>query len=172
MNSTEITKVQITQLLNSKSIENQITAIFHIRNLGDKDLLRSMLDLLLESTNSDVEREILRCLCDIKDATMLPIIIETTQNPRFESKKRILLNTLWQTNFDVYAYIDYFVSLIITDSFEIGIEALTLLEIAVEDSNSEQKSAIKSLLHQALTSSSESQKTALLMQAVDIVSEQ
>ncbi len=170
MNSLDSTKNQITQLLQSKVIENQLTAISHIRQAGDKFLLEQMLELLILTSNKDVEREILRCLCDIKDNSMLPIIIESCKNPRFKSKKQSILHCLWQTNFDMHAYIDYFISLILTESFEIGIEALTLIEVTAENLNNDEKKTYIELLNRELNGTDAPQIKSLLIQAIEILS--
>lgn len=170
MTTGDITNAQITHLIQSKNIENQLSAISQIRQSGNSDLLVLLLELLLESQNIEIEREILRCISDLKDANMLPIIIDSIQNPHFESKKCKLLNALWQTNFDVHSYCDYFIKLIITDTFEIGIEAITLLEISSEHLEDDFKIEQKTMLQQEYISIVDVQKKTLIEQAIAILS--
>jgi hypothetical protein len=169
MNSQIITKADIIILLHSNNTDNQLTAISEIRKNGDGDLLKQLLNLLLSAQDFQVVREILRCISDLKDPNMLHILIESIQNPLFSSKKREILHALWQTNFDCSAYCDYFISLIYTDSFEIGIEALTLLDVSCEYLSESIKSKYKNELMTYSNSTSDEQQLALINQAIALL---
>ena len=165
MENQDISTTEIEKKLSSNNNILIIEAIENIRNQGDEKLLANLFELLISNNSVEIQNKILECISDLKDKKVVPFLISALKNQKFSSKKRELLNAYWQTNFDFSEFIDLFIEILLADSFEIGIEALTLIEIISENLTFEQRQALRSKITLAIPSS-ENLKKSLLEQAV------
>lgn len=159
---------EIIKKLQSNSSELIISAIEDIRNQGDESLLSELFKILNNTASSEIQNKIYECISDLKDIKIIPFLISTIKNPDFSSKKREILNAFWQTGFDFSEYADIFTDILIQDSFETGIEALTLLDISADSIQSKKRQELRSKIMIAVPTSDEMKKK-LLEQAVIIL---
>lgn len=159
----------IIRLLDSGNPTQILSAIEIIRNEGTIMVFSRLIKILSTTTNAEVEKSIINCIADSKNSQALPIIINALHDDSFSSHKAKLLNALWQSSFDLCPYKEVFVPYLF-NSYEIAMEALTIIEIIADSLDNNDKTSYKELITKALQNNLNSDFKIFAQQAVQLLS--
>jgi len=112
----------------SGSTETTVSAIQSLKETGNKDYLPILFDLLLTKPVSEVEKEILNLLANVKDKEAVPVLIDALQDEKYKSIRKELTSLCWQNGLDFSANMELFIDLIINEEWAIAFEAFTVIE--------------------------------------------
>ena len=122
------TDKDITAKLFSNQQNEVVQAIQQIKAKGNKHYLPVLFELLTSNPGVEIEEEVLKLLASVKGNDSAPAFVEAIRNPRFDSKKMEIVSTCWQNGLDFSNYLDDFVELVISETWEIAFEAFTVIE--------------------------------------------
>ncbi len=120
--------LKIINDLFSANPEKVIHTINRIKEIGNKDYLPSLFDLLLSNPDTDVKNEIEIILGTIKDKNSVSLFVEALQNEKYKTIQKPLLMACWQNGLDYSLYLLVFVDLVIHENWETAFEAFTVIE--------------------------------------------
>ncbi len=132
-----------------------------IRNESNIDILPELFNLLLEQDNEEIIREVSSLLNDLKLQEAAPILAEALENPAYEPITRILAAACWQNGLSYGKYTEAFTRLILKSDLETAIEAFTVLEEAVGELESEERTKLVLTIKHAMFESDEHKKLLL-----------
>lgn len=126
-------KKEILISLKSGNDTKAIQAIGFIREHGDNEILKECLNLLENSVNEDIHKEISSILNDIKNQNSASVITEHISSTENSAVKKILVSSCWQSSLNYSDYIDIFVDVLTNSDYETTIEAFSLIEKLIDD---------------------------------------
>jgi hypothetical protein len=112
----------------SANPEKVIHTINRIKEIGNKDYLPALFDLLLSNPDTDVKNEIEIILGTIKDKSSVSLFVEALQNEKYKTIQKSLLMACWQNGLDYSLFLPVFVNLVINENWETAFEAFTVIE--------------------------------------------
>ncbi len=154
--------------LNFKDTKLVIENIEKLRAKGNINDLPSILDYLTNASNTEVEKALYNFIFDIKDPKAVEPIIAAIQNDKYQSIQKKLIELCWQSSLKFAQHINIFVDLLITGSFEIAFEALTVIENMEEALDPKSKETEMVKLKSAISTVAEDRK-AWLHEAFHII---
>jgi hypothetical protein len=122
------TEQKLRNELFSPDPEKVLLAINKIREVGNREILPALFDLLLSNPAKEVESEIEAVLGTVKDKNTVALFTGALGNPKYKSITKILLVACWQNGLDFSPFLPVFVDLVITEEWEIAFEAFTVIE--------------------------------------------
>lgn len=121
-------KQDIIKKLKSKDTESIQEAIQTIKETGDISIVPDLLDILLSSDNLYMITPLTSLLADIKDISIIPLVMEKLAGAEEKAEKANLLRVCWESSLDFSPYFDSFIELLINDHFTTALEAATVIE--------------------------------------------
>jgi len=112
----------------SANTEIVLATIELLRDKGNKEYLPMLFDILVSAPETEVKNAILKLLGTVKDKETIPVFIDVLQNEKYKSIRKEIATTCWQNGLDFSMYMDAFVDLVITESWEVAFEAFTVIE--------------------------------------------
>jgi len=116
-----------TQLL-SNSEHTVIEALDGIRTEGEAEILPTVLELLAETDNPDIEAGIIQLLFDLQTDDAVPYLIDGLNNQRLKHFHNFLISAFWQSSLDGSEHLTLFVTKAVKGDYMICLEALTVIE--------------------------------------------
>jgi len=123
-------KDQISRL-KSGNTSAIIATIKEIRNSGNVAVLPYIFDLLANEPEEAVYTQVVSFLNDLKDKEAVPYLVSAIRDPENKDILKELVGACWQNNLDYHESLDLFIKLILTDSYEVSIEAFTVIENSI-----------------------------------------
>lgn len=114
--------------LKSRNPEILLQTIDQIRVIGNAAHFVELLELLHETNNQHIKKQILKLFSDLKSTDTIPFMIEAIQNKRYADELKELLNCCWQNGLNYSSYLPLFIDLVIKEEFLISFEAFTVIE--------------------------------------------
>jgi len=121
---------EIKKLLESDKKEQIERGLKLINQKGTIKEIPLLLDLLINTSDKNLELQLVNLFSNIKITNANKLIIEAFKNKR---KTQALLQICWQSRLDFSSYLSFFVDIFILASFEESIEAFTLIEVLLTD---------------------------------------
>jgi hypothetical protein len=118
---------QILSRLQSSDVEMVIAAINELRESGNASCIPVLIDLLHSSKNAEINSKIMGLMADIKDSSIVPLLIEAILDKKYTQERKNLVSLCWQNELDFSAYLPVFVDLVLAEDFELAIEAYTVI---------------------------------------------
>lgn len=112
----------------SANTEIVLATIDSLREKGNKEYLPMLFDILVSAPEAEVQNAILKLLGTVKDKETIPVFIEVLRNEKYRGIRKEITASCWQNGLDFSMYMDFFVDLVITESWEIAFEAFTVIE--------------------------------------------
>ncbi|GAB4292616.1 MAG: hypothetical protein Kow0068_17870 [Marinilabiliales bacterium] len=129
----------ILKNLKSKNNNTVIEAIKDARKDGDVNILKQILLILDETANTQIKEEIINVIKDLRFSNGVPYIIKYISESRNDINRYKIISACWQSNLDFSKHLDVFNKIVITDEYEVAIEAFTVIEQAIERFKPEKK---------------------------------
>lgn len=92
----------------------------------------SLIDLFANENNKDLKEDVLKIL---KQNGGAEILIDAISKLKSHPKKYMLVAAFWEANIDCKEHLDFFVELALNDTYEVCLEALTVIEEMQTPSN-------------------------------------
>lgn len=156
---------EIQTIFESNDDEKIHDSIAYIHEYGSIKMLPLLFDLLAQTTNDTIKKEVIDCLSDTKDTNAVSLFVQTLRDENYSSIQKEVLTAMWQANLDFSQYISDFIDIVANADFDTAIEAFTLTEICVENITSDEKIKFQALISKVLEDKKDSQ---LLQQAVEL----
>ncbi len=125
---TENKKTTIKEQLYSKDKNIVIKAVKDLRETGKDSDLNALIEFYSKSEDKEVNQLIYRLFCDLRTqkstSTIVNLIKSTTDKPTL----KMLVSSCWQSRLNYIDSFELFIDLVIKESFEISLEAFTLIE--------------------------------------------
>lgn len=160
-------KLQV-QALRSGNRSAILGALRELRRDGNVSILPDLFELLLEQEDEQVRGEIVSVLNDLKKKEAAPILAEAIANPAYAGIQNLLVSACWQNGLAYGKYINIFVEVAISGTYDTAIEAFTVIEETAGDLEQEQREqlihVIKSRMQEV-----EEQKKPLLSELIKVI---
>lgn len=156
---------EIQTIFESDDTEKIHDSIAYIHEYGSIKMLPLLFDLLSQTTNDTIKKEIVECLSDTKDKNSVPLFIQALRDENYSLIQKDLLTAMWQANLDFSNYISDFIDIVANAEFDTAIEAFTLTEICVQNISVDEKVQFRTLISTVLQSKKDSK---LLYQTLEL----
>lgn len=156
------------QTLRSGNQSAILSTVKELRVHGKIEILPELLDVLVEQENEEIITEISSLLNDLKDQEGAELISRAIAAPDYKELQSLLVAACWQNGLSYGKYIDTFVEVVISGTYEAAIEAFTVIEEAIGDLDQDQRQrAVKKLKSGILKA--EEEKKALISELIRVV---
>lgn len=160
---------ELMDSLRSSEPEIVLEALQKVRKSGNCRILPSILQLLHDTDESNVEAKIIELLFDLKEQSCAPILIEAIKNEKLEYYHNFFIAAFWQSSLDGAEFLSEFVKAAVKGDYMVALEALTVIE-NLDSSFSEEEIIDCDLeLAEAIEEESNTDKRILLEQLKDLV---
>ena len=103
-------------------------AIEQIKQEGDISIVPELLDILLQSQDSNTITNLTALLSDVKESDFKTVLMDKLINATSDSGKANLLRICWESAIDFSEYLDVFIDMLLNDDFITALEASTVIE--------------------------------------------
>jgi hypothetical protein len=114
--------------LKSNNPEIVLQTIEEIRETGSSAQFQGLMELLHETVNQDIKKNILTLFSELKSTDTVPLLIEAIQNKKYADELKELLSCCWQNGLNYSPYLPLFIDLVINEEFLTAFEAFTVVE--------------------------------------------
>lgn len=124
-------KQKIAQLiadLRSGNETKMSTALKALQSNGDVSVLEPVSSLLMTDLSDKMHHEVLEFLSTLNDSGAIEVMMDLIKDPNFETVRRELLSTLWNSKLDYSYYLPEFVAIAVDGDFMEALECLTIIE--------------------------------------------
>ncbi|RIH65869.1 hypothetical protein D1164_06265 [Mariniphaga sediminis] len=105
-----------------------VSALNSLKEEGNVSYLPILFDLLNSNPETEIEKEIIYILSNLKIKEAAPVMVEALQAPGYDSIRKKLTTACWQNGLDYKEFFPVFVDLVIQEDWETGFEAFTVIE--------------------------------------------
>jgi len=122
--------LRLKENLTSASVPDivKLETMAEVRVLGDSSFIQILIDLLVTTSNKEIEDEIISVLNDLKDQKSVLPLVEAVTNERYKSKLTPIVAACWHCELDFSDYLDVFVDIVIQNEYNAAFEAFTVIE--------------------------------------------
>ncbi len=108
-----------------------VEALREIKENGTINIIPCLFDLINENTSDIIKKDILRLICDIKEQSAAPALIEAISTRNFGEDTSSVIATFWQSRLDFSSYLPTFIKIFIKEDYQTALEAFTVIEESV-----------------------------------------
>ncbi len=119
---------QLTENLYSTDIAVVLETLKQIREQGDVEILKPVMDLYNANPTDEIRNAILQMLSDLKKNSAVPILMELIHKQTEKAKLKELLIVCWMSNLNYQKYLADFIDIFIDSDFNEAFEAFTVIE--------------------------------------------
>ena len=105
-----------------------IEALREIKEKGTINIIPCLFDLINEKTPDIIKEDILRLICDIKEQSAAPILVDAISNRSFGKDTSSVMAVFWQSRLDFSSYLPTFIKIFIREDYQTALEAFTVIE--------------------------------------------
>jgi len=120
---------EIVRRIKSDKLSLVIPVLNHLRqSIHSAPYLPEVINLLLETHNEEIRRELSLFLCDIKDPGGIPHIIDALRNDRYKPIWNIITSACWQSCLNYSENLETFIKLLLEEDYMTALEAFSVIE--------------------------------------------
>ena len=119
---------EIKAKLNSKDEKIVFNTLKDIRVTGKAEITPLILNLLDQNKSPKINEEIISILGQLKDKACVPFIVEAIETDAVQVLRKELITTCWQSGLDYSKHITLFAKEFIKGDYTTAIEAFTVIE--------------------------------------------
>ncbi len=119
---------EIIKDLSASDTSIVLDAIKRSRANGNQIVFKTLLNVLKETDEPQVEAAIIQFLFDLKDNESVDVLIEAIQDASMNYYRSFLISSFWQAAIDGSDHLDVFVKAAIEGDYMVTLEALTVIE--------------------------------------------
>lgn len=141
------------------------SALTQLEEDGSIAVLPTIIELLNSTVDDDITKRAYKLLCELKQTTSVPIIIEAIMNKEYASIQEMLLRACWENGLDYSKYLPTFVDIVIHGNFMNAFEAFTVIENMEQAISEDIANEMTSILSNAVNSV-EPEKESLIIDLI------
>ena len=103
-----------------------------LRTAGNLAYIPDLLNLLGQTDNERIEKELIRFIADIKEQGAVPVIVEGLKQPGLKRARAGILSAIWQSGLDYSRYTDLFIQLFLEGDYMVALESFTVIEQSID----------------------------------------
>lgn len=119
---------QLEKNLTSDKDSVVLSAIKKLRDEGNEKFIPILIETMVTTESTEVEKEIIAFLNDLKNTASAPYLIEAIKNDDYTDYKSILIGIFWQSSLDASEHLAFLVEQAIEGDFMTAFEAVTVIE--------------------------------------------
>jgi hypothetical protein len=120
---------EIVRRLRSDKLSLVIPVLNHLRqSIHFAAYLPEVINLLHETHNDEIRRELTQFLSDIKDPGGIPQIIDALRNDRYKPIWNIITSACWQSGLNYSENLDTFIKIFLEEDYMTALEAFSVIE--------------------------------------------
>ncbi len=119
---------QIKQDLFSSRTEVVIEALKKVKQKGNRLYIPLLFDLLVATSEPEVENEINNILGSVKDKQTINSFMRGIEDDKYKGIRKTILTACWQNGLDFSTFLPVFIDLVIDEEWEIAFEAFTVID--------------------------------------------
>ena len=123
---------EILKLLQSADDNLVLKTLHKLRSAGNLAYIPELLKLLSKCKNELIEKELIRFLADIKEAGVIPLLVEGLKKPGLKKAWAGMLSVVWQSGLDYSGYMNLFIQLFLEGDYLVALESFTIIEQSIE----------------------------------------
>lgn len=131
MNADKKKNTELLNRLNSSNYFVIIEALREIKEYGTINIIPNLFDLINENTPDTIKKDILRLICDIKEQSAAPVLVDAISKRDFGDDTSQVIATFWQSRLDFSNYLPTFIRIFIKEDYQTALEAFTVVEGSV-----------------------------------------
>jgi hypothetical protein len=158
MNKDKKKNTELLNRLNSSNYFVIIEALREIKEYGNINIIPHLFDLINENTPDIIKKNILRLICDIKEQSAAPILIDAMAKRDFGDDTSEVVAIFWQSRLDFSNYLPTFIRIFIKEDYQTALEAFTVVEGSVPKITDEMQQKCINMLQSAVSSISKDKK--------------
>lgn len=148
----------IIKELSSSNIETVKKTINKLTKKQELLLFPSIIELLNESKNSELNKVFISYLNNNKNTDTIDLFADAISNPNNVSILPLLVSACWQNGLDFSKYANLFINTYINEAFVVAIETFSVIEVMFDTLIDNQKSEMISKLKYAIPEMPEEKK--------------
>jgi len=168
MNEDNKKNAELKNKLNSSDYFVIIEALREIKEFGTINIIPHLFDLINENTPDIIKQDILRLICDIKEQSAAPVLVDAISKRNFGDDTSQVVATFWQSRLDFSNYLPTFIRIFIKEDYQTALEAFTVVEDSVSKITSEMQQECINILKSAENSIS-SDKKLLFKELIKVI---
>jgi hypothetical protein len=120
---------EIVRRLRSDKLSLVVPVLNHLRqSIHTAAYLPEVINLLHDTHNEEIRRELSLFLCDIKDPGEIPQIIDALRNDRYRPIWNIITSACWQSGLNYSENLDTFIKILLEEDYMTALEAFSVIE--------------------------------------------
>jgi hypothetical protein len=131
MNKDNKKNAELRNKLNSSNYLLVFEALREIKESGTINIIPHLLDLINENTPDIIKKDILRLICDIKEQSAVPVLVDAISKRNFGDDTSHVVATFWQSRLDFSNYLPTFIRIFIKEDYQTALEAFSVVEGSV-----------------------------------------
>lgn len=155
---TELKYKELVAGLKSGKKEIVLSTINDIKSVGQAKILSHVFELFNSSTDSAIHEEIIKLLANLRIQECVPYIVDALKSNIFGEHTAAILATCWQSRLDYSDHLSIFAQQFIDGSYQVSIEAFTVIEETVMDREQSLANKCKAFLLEQKNNISEEKK--------------
>ena len=128
MNEDKKKNTELLNRLNSSNYFVIIEALREIKEYGSINIIPHLFDLINKNTPEVIKKDILRLICDIKEQSAAPLLVDAVAKRDFGEDTSEVVATFWQSRLDFSSYLPTFIRIFIREDYQTALEAFTVIE--------------------------------------------
>jgi len=108
-----------------------VEALKEIKESGTANIIPHLFDLINENTSDIIKKDIFQLICDIKEQSAAPVLIDAIITRNFGEDTSRVIATFWQSRLDFSNYLPAFIRIFIKEDYQTALEAFTVVEDSV-----------------------------------------
>jgi hypothetical protein len=120
---------EIVRRLRSDKLSLVIPVLNHLRqSTRSAAYLPEVINLLNETHNEEIRRELSQFLSNIKNPGAIPHIIDALRNDQYKPIWNIITSACWQSGLDYSENLDTFIKMLLDEDYMTALEAFSVIE--------------------------------------------
>jgi hypothetical protein len=126
---------EVIKNLKSKNQALILETLEYIKQEGDKDILKELINLLQSTNNTIIRDEIVTILENLKEQDSASTIVESIENPDYDEILSLLISACWKNGLDFSDSVEIFTDIFIKSEFQLAFDAFTVIDNIEEIDN-------------------------------------
>ena len=124
---------QLLKKLHSGDEELILKALSQLRSSGNLGYLQVLFEILNNSKNESLHREMAKFFADIKKTEAIPLFIKGLENPELLGIRMAVTSACWQSGMDYSAHLDLFIDIFLESDYMTSLESFSVIEQSLEN---------------------------------------
>lgn len=134
---------EIVKGLNSGNEQIILRSLGKLRSVGSIQYIPELLKLLGKVPGTDIEKELVRFLSDIKNPGAIPFVIKGLKDKNLRHVRTAIVSSCWQSTLDYRSALPLFVDIFFEDDYTTAIECFTVIEESAMEMEAEEVRKIR-----------------------------